>query len=39
MSTVFTIVLARLVLGEPLTRRRALGGLMAISGAIIVLKP
>jgi drug/metabolite transporter (DMT)-like permease len=39
MSTVFTIVLARLILGEPLTRRRALGGLMAISGAIIVLKP
>ena len=39
MSTVFTIVLARLVLGEPLTRRRALGGLMAVSGAVIVLKP
>jgi drug/metabolite transporter (DMT)-like permease len=39
MSTVFTIVLARIVLGEPLTRRRALGGIVAICGAVIVLKP
>ncbi len=39
MSTVFTIVLARVVLGEPVTARRAFGGLVAISGAVIVLRP
>jgi drug/metabolite transporter (DMT)-like permease len=38
MSTVSTIVLARLVLGEPVTRRRALGGLIAVAGAVVVLR-
>lgn len=37
MSTVFTIVLARVVLGEPLTRQRAVGGVVAIAGALVVL--
>jgi drug/metabolite transporter (DMT)-like permease len=36
MSTVFTIAMARLVLGEPITTRRALGALAAIAGALLV---
>lgn len=36
MSTVFTIVLARVVLAEPITKRRALGALAAIAGALVV---
>jgi drug/metabolite transporter (DMT)-like permease len=37
MSTVSTIVLAWLVLGEPLTLRRSAGALLAIVGAIAIL--
>jgi drug/metabolite transporter (DMT)-like permease len=37
MSSVFTIALARIVLGEPVTRRRALGGAVAVGGALVVL--
>lgn len=37
MSSVFTIILARVVLGEPVTPRRALGGAIAIAGALVVL--
>jgi drug/metabolite transporter (DMT)-like permease len=37
MSAVFTIVLARVVLGEPLNPSRALGSAAAVAGAIIVL--
>ncbi len=37
LSTVFIIVLARVVLGEVLTRRRALGAGLALAGALVVL--
>jgi len=37
MSSVFTIVLARMFLGEVVTRRRAIGGAAAVLGAIVVL--
>jgi len=37
MSSVSTIILARLVLGEPITPRRAWGGVLAIIGAVLVV--
>jgi drug/metabolite transporter (DMT)-like permease len=37
MSTVFTIVMARLVLQEPVSRRRALGAAAALIGALLVI--
>jgi drug/metabolite transporter (DMT)-like permease len=37
LSSVFTIVLARMYLGEPVTRRRALGAAAAVAGAAIIL--
>ena len=37
MSSVSTIVLARIVLKEPITRRRAWGGVAAIVGAFLVV--
>jgi DME family drug/metabolite transporter len=37
MSTVFTLVLARVFLGEQLTWRRALGAGAALCGAVLVL--
>lgn len=37
MSSVSTIVMARIVLGEPITARRGWGALAAIGGAILVL--
>ncbi|MBM4359442.1 MAG: DMT family transporter [Deltaproteobacteria bacterium] len=37
LTTVFTIVLARIVLGEALSRRRAAGAFVAASGALLVL--
>lgn len=36
MSTVFTIALARVFLGEAITPRRAIGALAAIAGALLV---
>jgi drug/metabolite transporter (DMT)-like permease len=37
LSSVFTIVLARVFLAEPLSRRRAVGGAVAVAGALGVL--
>jgi drug/metabolite transporter (DMT)-like permease len=37
MSTVFTIVLARVVLGEVLSRRKALGAGLAVAGAVVIV--
>jgi drug/metabolite transporter (DMT)-like permease len=37
LSTVFTIVLARVVLAEPLSKQRALGAALAVGGAVVVL--
>ncbi len=37
LTTVFTIVLARVMLGEALSKRRAAGALVAASGALVVL--
>jgi drug/metabolite transporter (DMT)-like permease len=37
MTTVFTIVMARFFLGEPLSKRRALGASAAIAGVLVVL--
>ncbi|MEM1030901.1 MAG: DMT family transporter [Myxococcota bacterium] len=37
MSTVFTIALARVWLGEPVTRARLMGAAMAVVGAILVI--
>lgn len=36
-STVFTLVLARVVLGEVLTPRRATGGALAFAGAVVII--
>lgn len=37
MSTVFTIVLARVALGEALSRRKALGAALAVAGAVVIM--
>ena len=37
LTTVFIIILARLFLAEPLSRRRAAGAAVAVMGAIVVL--
>jgi len=37
LSTVFTIVLAWIFLGERLSLRRALGAALAVAGALLVL--
>jgi drug/metabolite transporter (DMT)-like permease len=37
MATVFTLILARVMLGEPLTKRRAIGSACAIAGAVLVI--
>ncbi len=37
MASVFTLVLARIYLGEALTRRRALGAALAVAGAIAIV--
>ena len=37
VSSVFTIILARVFLAEPVSRRRALGASAAIAGALLVL--
>jgi len=37
MSTVFTIVLARVVLGEVLGRRKAAGAAIAVFGAVVIM--
>lgn len=37
MATVFTIVLARIFLGEQLTKRRAIGSAAAVAGVLMVL--
>lgn len=37
MATVFTILLARIFLAEPISPRRALGGATAVAGAVFVL--
>jgi drug/metabolite transporter (DMT)-like permease len=39
MATVFTIVLARVFLGEPIRPRRAVGAALAIAGVLLVLLP
>jgi len=37
MSTIFTILLAWMILGEPITRRRLVGAGLAFSGAVLIL--
>ena len=37
LAAVFTIVLARFWLGEPLSRKRALGAAIAVGGAVVVV--
>lgn len=37
MSTVFTIILARVWLGEPVTRARAMGAVLSVAGAVLVI--
>lgn len=37
MTVVFTLVLARVFLGETLSRRRSVGALFALSGALVIL--
>lgn len=37
MATVYIVVLAWLVLGEPLSRRRIVGGVVALGGALVVI--
>lgn len=37
LAAVFTMVMARVLLGEPLSGRRALGGAVAVAGAVLVI--
>lgn len=37
MATVFTLLFARMFLGEPITPRRLVGALIAVTGAIVLL--
>jgi drug/metabolite transporter (DMT)-like permease len=37
LSSIFTMILARVVLLEPVTPRRALGAAVAVGGAVLIL--